>query len=71
MHANYAYNVGMKDMQYTIRNIDPLVDKRLRALAERKKISMNRLLLAALAAYVGHDVSAAANRSLLLARCVR
>lgn len=41
----FAYNVGMKTIQYTIRSVSPQLDKRLRQLAKLKGTSLNKVVL--------------------------
>jgi hypothetical protein len=45
MPALFAYTVGMKSMQYTIRGITPDIDKALRARARRSGKSLNETLI--------------------------
>lgn len=55
MQAFNGYTVGMKvkAFQYTIRNVPLSVDKALRKKAAEMKLSLNRLLLYALAQAAG------------------
>lgn len=59
MQALFIYTVGMKSMQsvqYTIRGVQPAVDKELRRLARTSGRSLNQVALDALR--VGADVPA-------------
>jgi len=47
------YNVGMKNIQYTVRNVPTAVDKLLRRRAKEQGKSFNRLLVETLQAGSG------------------
>lgn len=48
MNSLFAYTIGMKRMQYTLRNISPRLDDRVREEAEKYHRSINATLLEAL-----------------------
>ena len=60
MQAHTAYIACMSSMQYTIRQVPAAVDKALRANARKNDLSLNDVLLAALAGAAGeteqHDL---------------
>ncbi len=41
----HAYNVGMSNVQYTIRKIPSSLDKRLRRQAKESGLSLNKLVI--------------------------
>lgn len=56
MNAIIAYTVGMKSnqvRQYTIRNLGPDLDRKLRQKAKEKRESLNEIVLEALRRGVG------------------
>jgi hypothetical protein len=53
MPALFAYTIGMKSMQYTIRGITPDIDKALRARARRSGKSLNETLIETLRRDIG------------------
>jgi hypothetical protein len=60
MPINDAYNVGMKEMQYTIRGVTDRVDQLVRRRARKEGKSVNQTLLDAL--HDGLGVSSVAIR---------
>lgn len=60
VQAIIAYTVGMKRLQYTVRNVTPEIDRGLRQTARKKRQSLNDTLLEALQASLGtlenHDL---------------
>lgn len=53
VQADYMYNVGMKSIQYTVRNVPATVDKLLRRRAKDQGKSFNQLLVETLQAGSG------------------
>ena len=54
--CNSAYNVGMNNIQYTIRSIPPKLDKILRNQASKSGKSLNEVVLESLAKGAGVDI---------------
>ena len=57
MPAHILFNAGMKNRQYTIRQVPPHLDEALRRRAKLKGVSINQVLLDSLAESVGDDAA--------------
>lgn len=57
MPALFAYSVGMKEKQYTVRRVPANLDEALRRKAKRKGQSLNQVLLDSLAESVGEEAA--------------
>ena len=53
MQAHHAYITGMKDIQYTLRDVPPSVDRELRKRARRDHMSLNAVTLRAINIGIG------------------
>ncbi len=60
----FAYNVGMKTIQYTIRSVSPQLDRHLRQLAKLKCKSLNQIVLDTLEQEAGNSNDTKLNHSL-------
>lgn len=64
MQAKTAYSIGMKAIQYTIRGVNPAVDRALRDRVRQQQRSMNAVLLEVLASGLNIDEGTVAHHDL-------